>query len=443
MTDLATPPRFLADIHDAASECNKCSLCQATCPTYVTNPVEWETARGRVSLIRDAIEGRLELRDIEDGPLSTCLTCDCCVVACPPAVPTAMIVSRARQELHEQEGHPRGQTVALRTIFARPTWMRIVHGLSRAAQVTGLHGLARRTGITGWLGVAGSLAEHVGPLPKRTAHRRARALPQAQPPVRARLGFLVCCYQNIAVPEATEATMRVLLANGYELVVPALGCSGLPARTMGDRSAELDMAVRTVERLSELDVDGFVGDVASCTGQWRRHGELLAEDRLLADKARQIASRTWLASAFLSEVGVRSELGPLRWRVAYDEPCSLPQNTADRSAARQLLEAIPHLTLVDLEEAAMCCGGPGTYFHSQPERSEAILARKFDHVVATGANVLVTENVSCITQLRAGARRYAPHVRVMHLFEVLEASLESHRRRAPLDVDAGQAQGSA
>ncbi|HBV94378.1 MAG TPA: hypothetical protein DEG26_06730, partial [Chloroflexi bacterium] len=99
-------PRFLADVYEDLSRCNKCSLCQAVCPTYQVNPVEWETARGRVALIRDAIEGRLELREIADGPLSTCLTCDNCVAACPPRVPTAQIVSRARQELHEQEGYP-------------------------------------------------------------------------------------------------------------------------------------------------------------------------------------------------------------------------------------------------------------------------------------------------------------------------------------------------
>jgi len=51
VTDLAVPPRFLEDVYQAASECNKCSLCQAVCPTYVTTPVEWETARGRVSLV--------------------------------------------------------------------------------------------------------------------------------------------------------------------------------------------------------------------------------------------------------------------------------------------------------------------------------------------------------------------------------------------------------
>ena len=192
VTDLAVPPRFLEDVYQAASECNKCSLCQAVCPTYVTNPVEWETARGRVSLVRDAIEGRIELRDIADGPLSTCLTCDNCVAACAPRVPTAWIVSRARMELHEQEGHPWGQSMAFRSVLPRPGVLRFLHGLSRAAQVTGLHAFARKTGLTRWLGTGGALMEHVGPLPRKTAYQRSRA-PARRDRAGARHGLASWC----------------------------------------------------------------------------------------------------------------------------------------------------------------------------------------------------------------------------------------------------------
>src|SRR6202011_998139 len=101
-----------------------------------------------------------------------------------------------------------------------------------------------------------------------------------------------------------------------------------------------------------------------------------------------------------------------------------------RTAARRLLAEVARLEIVALEESAMCCGGPGMYFHEQPERSEAILERKFRHVVASGAEVLVTENVSCLLQLRNGAARYAPRVRVMHVFELLNESIETARRRS-------------
>jgi len=429
LTDLAVPPRFLEDVYQAASECNKCSLCQAVCPTYVTNPVEWETARGRVSLIRDAIEGRIELRDIADGPLSTCLTCDNCIAACAPRVPTGLIVSRARMELHEQEGHPWGQSFAFRSILPKAGALRLLHGLSRAAQVTGVHALVRRTGLSRWLGAGGALMEHVGPLPRQTAYRRARSLPSATAPVRGRLGFLVCCYQNLAAPQATAATMRVLLANGFEVVVPQLACSGLPAKSLGDREAMTEMAAANVDILSEVKVDLLVGDVASCTAHYKTYDTVLARDARHAAAAEHVAHRTLLASELLADYGQRAILGPLRWRVAIDEPCSLPIDGPTRSASRRLLSEIPRLEIVPLEEAAMCCGGPGMYFHDQPDRSEAILQRKFEHVIASGADVLVTENVSCLVQLRNGAARYAPRVRVMHVFEVLDESIETAQRR--------------
>jgi glycolate oxidase iron-sulfur subunit len=430
VTDLAVRPRFLEDVYQAASECNKCSLCQAVCPTYVTNPVEWETARGRVSLVRDAIEGRIELRDIAEGPLSTCLTCDNCVAACAPRVPTALIVSRARMELHDQEGHPWGQSFAFRSVLPRRGALRLLHGLSCAAQVTGLHGLIRRSGLSRWLGTPGALMEHVGPLPRRTAHQRVRGLPEAAPPVRGRVGFLVCCYQNLAVPQATEAAMRVLLANGFELEVPELACSGLPAKSLGDREAMMDMAAANVDVLRELRVDVLAGDVASCTAHYKQYDTILASDATHAIDAQRVAQRTILATELLADAGQHATLGPLRWHVAIDEPCSLPIDGTARSAARRLLADVPRLEIVPLEEAAMCCGGPGLYFRDQPERSEAILQRKFEHVLASGAEVLVTENVSCLLQLRKGAARYAPAVRVMHVFEVLIESMQIAQRRS-------------
>ncbi|MBV9101767.1 MAG: (Fe-S)-binding protein [Candidatus Dormibacteraeota bacterium] len=424
-------PRFLADVYQAASECNKCSLCQATCPAYVTNPVEWETARGRVSLIRDAIEGRLELRDIADGPLSTCLTCDNCVAACAPRVPTGHIVSRARQELHEQEGHPWKQSFALRNILPHPGALRFVHGLARFTQVTGLYALARRGGLLQLFGGLGRLADYAGPLERRTAYQRARSLPAVTPPVRGRVGFLVCCYENLAAPQSTEAAMRVLLANGYDVTVPVIGCSGLPARTLGDRDAMVDMAVRNSDALRGLDVDAYVGDVASCVGHFHEYGAIAGDDRLVGDAARDVALRTALTSDFLDRNGIRAELGPLRWNVVVDEPCSLPVDGPRRGAMRRLLSQVPRLRVLDLHEAAMCCGGAGTYFARMPERSEAILERKFDNIRASGAEVVVTENISCLVQLRAGAARHAPGVRVMHVMELLDESMTvAQRRRA-------------
>ena len=199
MAGAAVPtPRFLADVYEAASECNKCSLCQATCPAYVVNPVEWETARGRIALIRDAMEGRLELRDIAEGPLSSCLTCDNCVAACAPRVPTGHIVSRARQELHAQEGYPWGQSFALRSVLPRPGALRALHGFARFTKRTGLYGLAQRIGMLSWLGTLGALAEQSGPPPDKTVYQMLGDLPPVAQPVRGDRSRCWCAASRIS-----------------------------------------------------------------------------------------------------------------------------------------------------------------------------------------------------------------------------------------------------
>ena len=70
------------------------------------------------------------------------------------------------------------------------------------------------------------------------------------------------------------------------------------------------------------------------------------------------------------------------------------------------------------------------YFRDQPERSEAILQRKFDMWSPAAARCSSNENVPCLLQLRNGAARHAPGVRVMHVFEVLNESIETAQRRS-------------
>ena len=174
-----------------------------------------------------------------------------------------------------------------------------------------------------------------------------------------------------------------------------------------------------------------------CIGHVQQYDRILGNDRLLGKDARRVARTTDLASALLAREGWRAPLGPLPWSIAIDTPCSLPLDGPARGVARSLLEPIPEIRINPLAESAMCCGGPGAYAASQRWRSDAILARKFENVVASGAQVLVTENVSCLVQLRRGARRHAPQVRVMHLMEVLDAAIAA--TAAPSGTPPGDA----
>ena len=87
---------------------------------------------------------------------------------------------------------------------------------------------------------------------------------------------------------------------------------------------------------------------------------------------------------------------------------------------RELLAQIPGLKVVELEESDWCCGSAGIYNLTQPEMATRLLRRKVGHVLAAGAEAVVTANPGCILQIRAGLGARGSAVRVLHIVEILD-----------------------
>ena len=272
--------------------------------------------------------------------------------------------------------------------------------------------------------------EHVGPLPRKTAYQRSRALPAATAPLRGRVGFLVCCYQNLAAPQATEATMRVLLANGFEVVVPRLACSGLPAKSLGDREAMMDMAAANVDVLRELKVDVLVGDVASCTAHYKSYDTCSPRSRSTPSTPSAWRSGPcWPPSCSPTPVSA-----PPWARCAGASPSTsrarCPSTGRPARPPASCSSEVPRLEILPLEEAAMCCGGPGMYFHENPSAARPSCSASSSTSSPAEPRCWSPRTSPASLQLRNGAARYAPGVRVMHVFEVLNESIESASRRS-------------
>jgi glycolate oxidase iron-sulfur subunit len=81
---------------------------------------------------------------------------------------------------------------------------------------------------------------------------------------------------------------------------------------------------------------------------------------------------------------------------------------------RQLLKLIPNLELVEMPEAAWCCGSAGIYNIIQPQMADALLERKLKHISSTGATMVATGNPGCLLQIINGARKRGMNLRVVH-----------------------------
>ncbi len=107
-------------------------------------------------------------------------------------------------------------------------------------------------------------------------------------------------------------------------------------------------------------------------------------------------------------------------KVTYHDACHLCHGQGIRNQPRTLLQMIPGLELVPLEESEICCGAAGTYNLTQPEMSERLGRRKMDHLQATGADVVATGNVGCILQIARKIKERGSAMEIAHPIDLLD-----------------------
>jgi glycolate oxidase iron-sulfur subunit len=106
--------------------------------------------------------------------------------------------------------------------------------------------------------------------------------------------------------------------------------------------------------------------------------------------------------------------------VTYQEPCHLAHAQRVTKQPRALIKTIPELSLIEMPESSLCCGSAGIYNLIQPDMSSALLTRKLDNALSTGAEAIVSANPGCMLQLAAGLRARGDRRPVIHLIELLD-----------------------
>lgn len=254
-------------------------------------------------------------------------------------------------------------------------------------------------------------------------------LPERTPAVgtqRLRVGMLAGCVQRIVFPEVNRATIRVLAAEGCEVVTPGeQGCCGALSRHSGRLDESRRFARKTIEDFERARVDVVVVNAAGCGSSMKEYGELLADDPAWAARAHAFSARVRDVSELLVELGepraVRHPVAPTR--VAYHDACHLSHAQRVRAQPRVLLAQIPGLTVLDIAEPDMCCGSAGIYNLVQPEAAAALGDRKAQHIKTLQPDVIATANPGCTLQLAAACARIGFTLLVKHPIELLDQSI--------------------
>jgi glycolate oxidase iron-sulfur subunit len=401
------------------ADCVHCGFCLPSCPTYLLWGEEMDSPRGRIYLMKNVLDGA-PLDATTVGHFDACLGCMACLTACPSGVQYDALIETTRAEVESTVKRKPGDAATRRMIFALfpyPRRLRAVRPLLRAYQATGAQRLVRKR-MKGTLGTMAGLVPPLGP---------REPIPALTPTVgekRMRVGMLLGCVQREFFPGVNAATVRVLAAEGCEVVAPAdQQCCGALSLHAGREPEALARAKRLIAVFEDAQVDAVVINSAGCGSSMKDYGRLLVDDPAWAERAARFSASCRDVSELLAELGPVAKRHPLPVVAAYHDACHLSHAQGVRSQPRELLSTIPGLELREIAEGDICCGSAGIYNLVNPEPARALGDRKAANVRATGARLLVTANPGCLMQIDSALRRDGARIALAHTIEVLDASI--------------------
>jgi glycolate oxidase iron-sulfur subunit len=411
------------------SRCVHCGLCSNQCPTYRLWGREADSPRGRIKQMALVDQGRLELGDSFVLHIDRCLNCRNCESACPSGVEYGQLLERARSQIEQKYKRPFFSRLARDFVYRRllpfPGRIAASARLLKIYQRSGLASLARATGILRLLGL----------------QERERLLPQidsdfffsdlgktfpAKGPRRSRVAFFAGCIAQVTFSELNRATIRVLQANGCEVVIPrGQVCCGALAAHAGVRDTARNLARTNQDAFLPGEFDAIITNAAGCGSTLKEYPEFFARDDPAHPQAEAFSGKVKDITQFLAELGLVAPLKAVPMRVTYQDSCHLCHGQQIREAPRKLIRAVPGVEFVEMLLSEQCCGSAGVYNVTETAASLDILAAKMDCAGAfcnsvralrytTRARKLCTSLSSWIARLATNeSYRQFPHCSLM------------------------------
>ncbi|MGH7889249.1 MAG: (Fe-S)-binding protein, partial [Thermodesulfobacteriota bacterium] len=288
-------------------------------------------------------------------------------------------------------------------------------------QASGLKKLLNNLGL-----LPDSLAVAEGMLPEIKLSSLFSSLPAISPAKgkkRYRVAMLTGCVQSVLFTQTNEATVRVLVENGCEVVIPKnQGCCGALSVHSGRLSEGRDFARTNVDVFTKYDVDAVIVNSAGCGSSMKEYGQLLKDDPYYTEMAEKVGKNAKDVMEFLSEIGLQGQLKELKLRVTYQDACHIVHAQRIKDPPRSIIKQIPGIEFVELPESDLCCGSAGIYNMVQPEMSQGLLERKLSKLMETRVDYLVAGNPGCLLQIQKGINKKGLKVKTAHPVELLDWS---------------------
>jgi glycolate dehydrogenase iron-sulfur subunit len=410
------------------SRCVHCGLCANNCPTYRLWGQEADSPRGRIRQMALVDQGRLEIGETFVTHIDRCLNCRNCETVCPSGVEYGKILELARAQIEQKYKRPFVSRIArdfvYRKLLPYPRRIALAARLLKFYQRSGLASIARGIGILRLLG----LQNQESLLPRIDSDFFFTNLGKTFPAKgvrRARVAFFAGCVAQVTFNDLNRATIRVLQANGCEVVVPETqACCGALAAHAGVRDVARELAQRNFAAFDGDAFDAIINNASGCGSMLKEYPLLFPADPEQEERAKKFSAKVRDVNEFLAGLGLVAPLRSVAARVTYQDSCHLVHGQKITAAPRELIRAIPGVEFVEMPMSEQCCGSAGVYNVTENKTSMELLGLKMDAVKQTQAQIIVTANPGCILQLRAGAAMRKTGQEVLHVVELLDRATQ-------------------
>jgi len=463
--------------YDLMRQCIHCGFCLPTCPTYAVLGVEMDSPRGRIYQMQAIAEGRMEISPEFKDHMYCCLGCRACETACPSGVQFGKLIEAAREQIQLEVAHrpilsktkwktaepsdiedfplheysdKRPVLESLTNRFLRSfffdlmlpsrTFTSLVFASLKVYQRSGLQTLIHRMRLLDAVNalptpLRGQLKTPEELMPSASGDLLPQLLPEVTPAItkkRYRIGFVSGCIMDQIYRDINEATIRVLTANGCEVITPPRQqCCGALHVHAGEAKRGRQLARHNIDVFEPYICDAIIINSAGCGSNLKEYGHLLRDDPEYASRAIAFSSKVKDISEFLVNIEWNREMGLLNRTVTYHDACHLFHGQKVKQQPRELLNAIPGLTMVNLKESDWCCGSAGIYNITNQGMASELLERKMNNIIATGSKVVATGNPGCMMQIALGAQKRGYELEVVHPIQLLD---ESYRVKGIYEV---------
>ena len=359
--------------------CVHCGFCLATCPTYQLLGDELDSPRGRIYLIKSALEqNQFSLKSLSH--MDRCLTCRSCETTCPSGVEYGQLLEIGRDVMESKRGRLQSlYRYLVRKILLTPTIFR--------------------------------------PLGYFYRHSKINSKSIQPEKVNSKVLLMAGCVQPSLAPNINHSIKNVLSKLNIEVLESSQSecCGALDQHLAASRDA-MKKVKQNIDRWTyqlESGVESIISSASGCGVMIKDYPKLFKSSDPYFQKAQFVSSKTKDIAEFLSSKDL-SGLRLSELNVTYHEPCTMQHGQQLGGLVESILSQFGYIKK-PVKDSHICCGSAGTYSIFETKISNQLRTNKIENINASKPNMIVTSNIGCLLHLQKGSS-----IPVKHWVELLD-----------------------